>query len=129
MSNRGSSTAWWPAVPAVGALAWAATSLRPFTFPALAVTLLTGIAVIALGSRARRLHPLDEIAPAGRRALALWIVLFAAMALWELIAFLQLPRVDHPTLSSLANQVFDGHLARAAAFSVWVGAGFGIARR
>jgi hypothetical protein len=126
--NRGFSTAWWLAVPAVVGLAWAATSLRPFTLPALAVTLLTGFAVIAVGSRVRKAHPLDR-SPTNLPGLNLWSVLMAAMAIWELIAFVQLPRVDYPTLSSLANQVFDSHVVRAAAFAVWVAAGYGIARR
>jgi hypothetical protein len=125
--DRGSPPARWLAVPAAAAVSWAATTLRPFTHPAFAVTLLTGIVVVALGSRARKRRPLDP-PPAGR-TLALWIALFAALALWELIAFLQLPRVDHPTLSSLANSVFDSHLIRATAFAAWIAAGFGIARR
>jgi hypothetical protein len=56
-------------------------------------------------------------------------VLFAAAGLWELAAFVQLPRADHPTISSLANQVFDSHVVRALAFAGWMAAGFGIARR
>jgi hypothetical protein len=112
----------------VAALAWAATSLRPFTHPALAVTLLTGMVVVAIGARVRKTNP-SAPRVAVRRSPTVWILLIAALALLELIAFLQLPRVDHPTLSSLANQVFDSHLVRAIAFAAWIGAGFGIARR
>lgn len=122
--DRGYAPARWVAAPVVAVLAWGATSLQPFTHPALAVTLLTGMAVVVLGSQSRKTHP-----AALRTSPTLWIVLIAALALWELIAFVQLPRVDHPTLSSLANQVFDSHLVRATAFAAWVAAGFGIARR
>lgn len=125
---RGYAPARWLAAPAVAVLAWAASSLRPFTHPALVVTLLTGVSVAALGARSRKKHPAAS-RTAARSGPTLWIVLIAALALWELVAFVQLPRVDHPTLSSLANQVFDSHLVRAAAFAAWVAAGFGIARR
>lgn len=109
-------------LPAAVVYAWAATSLRPFTHPALAVTLLTAAAVLLVGSRFRKQTP-----PA--RGAGWWMVLFAALGVWELAAFVQLPRVDHPTLSSLANQVFGSHLVRTLAFTGWMAAGFGIARR
>lgn len=117
-------TAWvrWLVVPAAGAWAWWATTLRPFTHPALAVTLLTGAVVLLLGARFRKDAP-----PAGRAGW--WLLLFAAVGAWELAAFVQLPRAVHPTLSSLANQAFDSHAARALAFAGWMAAGFGIARR
>lgn len=120
----------WLGWPALAAYAWWATSLRPFTDPALAVTLATGLVVILAGRRAGRppgavLSPPDR----DRAGLAGWALLFLALAAWELAAFLQLPRSEHPTLSSLANSVFDSHLVRAAAFSLWILAGFGIARR
>jgi hypothetical protein len=55
--------------------------------------------------------------------------LLVALAAWELAAYLQHPRAAHPTLSSLANLVFDGHAVRAAAFALWMAAGYGMARR
>lgn len=123
----------WLAVPAVAAVAWAATSLRPFTIPALVVTLAAGGAALAAG---RRLAPLREPEDAGRGArtaspagLGWWAAAAAALAALELAAFLQLPRSAYPTLSSLANAVFDSHVVRWAAFVVWLAAGVGIARR
>jgi hypothetical protein len=56
-------------------------------------------------------------------------VLAAATAAWELAAFVQLPRGAHPTLSSLANLAFEHHPVRAAAFALWMAAGYGMARR
>jgi hypothetical protein len=54
---------------------------------------------------------------------AVWAALFVALAGWELAAFLQHPRVDHPTLSSLAEGVLHYHPARAVAFLAWLGLG------
>lgn len=126
MDETGGSASQWVrrlAVPAAGAYAWWATTLRPFTHPALAVTLLTGALVVFLGARNRR-----DAAPR-TPGVVWWVALFAAAGIWEMAAFVQLPRAGHPTLSSLANQVFDSHLVRAAAFAGWMAAGFGIARR
>ena len=121
-SEHGWRRARWLAVPAAALYAWAATSLRPFTHPALAVTLVTAAVIIFLGRRFRKETP--PAAGAGW-----WLVLLAGLGAWELAAFVQLPRVEHPTLSSLANQVFDSHLVRTAAVAGWMAAGFGIARR
>ena len=40
--------------------------------------------------------------------------------LWQLAAYLQHPRDEHPTLSSLANALLDSQPARAAAFVLWI---------
>lgn len=117
----------WLAGPPVLILAWWATSLRPFTGPALVVTLAAGLAAFAVGRwmQGGKTPPWEG----PWSGLALWAVLVAALAAWELGAFLQLPRAEHPTLSFLANAIFDSHPVRAAAFLVWLAAGVGIARR
>lgn len=118
--------------PALAAYAWWATTLRPFTDAALAVTLATGAAAILAGGWMRRAAgPLpSRVSGSGWSAgLAVWAALAVVLATWELAAYLQLPRSEHPTLSALANSVFDRHPVRALAFGVWVLAGFGIARR
>ena len=127
--EHGLRRARWLSLPAVGALAWAATSLRPFTTPALVVTLLTGGAVLFAGNRLRSAEPQAEAGSRTISGVRWWLILFGALAAWELAAFVQLPRSEHPTLSSLANQVFDSHLVRALAFGAWMAAGFGMARR
>jgi hypothetical protein len=57
------------------------------------------------------------------------VVLAAAAALWQAAAYLQQPRREHPTLSSLANALLDSHPARAAAFVLWLLATIRLARR
>lgn len=52
-----------------------------------------------------------------------WAVLAAATALWELQALLQHPRRDHPTLSSLSNDLLESYPVRASAVLLWLGAG------
>lgn len=59
----------------------------------------------------------------------MWAALVVALAAWEVAAFLQLPRSAHPTLSSLANLAFESHPVRAAAFALWMAAGYAMARR
>ncbi|HEX6596295.1 MAG TPA: hypothetical protein VF045_05135, partial [Acidimicrobiales bacterium] len=58
-----------------------------------------------------------------------WTAVAAATALWQLAAYLQHPRTDHPTLSSLTNAVLDSHPARALAFVAWLAAAAALARR
>jgi len=49
--------------------------------------------------------------------------------MWELQAFLQRPRAGHPTISSLTNDLLQGHLPRAGAMLLWLAAGWWLARR
>ena len=113
----------WP--PVVVAYAWWATGLRPFTWPVYVAVGAAGVVAIVAGSRtlARR--------DSGRAVPSAWVwgVLCVLLAGWELAAYLQEPRSDHPTLSHLAGQVLDGHPARAVAFVLWVVVGAELARR
>ncbi len=112
------------------AYAWFVTGLYPFTWPALAGTITGGVAVVAAArQRGTPRRALDPKAAGWRAGAAVWAVLFLALAAWELAAFLQHPRADHPTLSSLASGVFDSHATRAAAFLAWLGVGAVLARR
>ncbi len=118
--------------PAV-AFAWWATGLRPFTDPPLVTVPLSGLAAMALG--ARWLPPRTPPPPclpiqgAARRPLLLWGVLAISLAAWQLAAFLQQPREEHPTLSSLANALFENRPARAIAFLLWLAGAAALARR
>lgn len=111
--------------------AWWATSLRPFTDPALVVVPAGGIAAMALGARLlppRRL-PLRMKAPLPVRRLAVWVTLTAALAGWQLATFLQHPRSSHPTISSLSNTLFEHRPARATALLLWLAGAAALARR
>ena len=113
---------------ALGLLAsWWATGLRPFTLPAAAVTIGAGLAALAVG--ARRPRPANRPPNIPAPDIRLWALLVLALGAWELAAFLQHPRVDHPTLSSLADVVLRYHPARAAAFLAWLGLGAGLGRQ
>jgi hypothetical protein len=58
-----------------------------------------------------------------------WGVLAGTIAMWELQAFLQLPRRDHPTLSSLSNDLLQSPFSRAVALLMWLALGAWLARR
>jgi ABC-type nitrate/sulfonate/bicarbonate transport system permease component len=58
-----------------------------------------------------------------------WGLLCALLAAWELAAYFQQPRADHPTLSSLADQVLDWRPAQALAFLAWIAVGADLSRR
>jgi len=105
--------------------AWVATGLRPFTLPSLVATLGGGLVAIVVGVRLPR-RPAST-----RRAAAGWVWLALAMAigLWELQSFVQHPRSQHPTLSSLTNSLLEGHASRMAAFVGWLAGGIWLARR
>ena len=107
--------------------AWVATGLRPFTLPALVATLGGGFVAILVGARLPR-------RPASlRRAVTdggwVWFALAAAISVWELQSFLQHPRSQHPTLSSLTNTLLESHASRVVAFAGWLAGGVWLARR
>ena len=113
---------------AVVLLAYAAivASVRPFTWPALALVAIPALVVVAMavpGLRGR-----EGIRPV-RRGLVQWAVLAAAVAAWELLAFVQSPRDSHPTLSSMLDAFETNRPARAALFVAWLALGRELARR
>ncbi len=109
----------------VGAYAWWAVALTPFSRAATVAVLLAGGVAAAAGARGRRwARP-----PEDTRHVVWWAALVAAGAALQLAAYLQHPRVDHPTISSLTNALLDSHAARAAAFVVWLAATVQIVRR
>jgi hypothetical protein len=111
---------------AVAAIAWWVTGLEPFSLEMTIVVLGAGLAAVALGSRNRR--PQATGAPPTHGGVA-WVVIAAALAAWQLAAYLQHPRSEHPTLSSLANELLDNHPARAVAFVAWCVVAYQLARR
>ena len=70
--------------------------------------------------------------PAARRArprhLGVWAGLAVSVGVWQLVNFVQHPRSEHPTISSLANRLFESHPVRTLALSVWLIAAAALAR-
>jgi hypothetical protein len=100
---------------------------RPFTLPALIATLGAGLAAIFVGSRL--LRPAGPEATGPSNGARVWAVLAGAISLWQLQAFLQHPRSQHPTLSSMTNELLQSSPSRAAAMLAWLAAGVWLARR
>ena len=70
-----------------------------------------------------------SVSGARTRGVAVWLVLAVALGAWQLASYLQSPRDEHPTLSSLTNAALDSHPARAAAFVAWLAGAAWLARR
>jgi hypothetical protein len=111
----------------VCAYAWWAVALPPFSSTATVAVLLAGAAAAIVGVWVRSRHATAR-RPAAT-SLAPWALLAVVAAAWQLAAYLQEPRNDHPTFSSLANAALDTHATRAVAFVAWLLATVEIARR
>ncbi len=111
---------------AAGVYAWWATGLRPFTRPSLVVVPLGGVVAMTLGAV---LLPPRTSRPAHGRHAEVWAGLAVAFGLWQLATFLQHPRAEHPTVSSLANTAFESHPVRALALLLWLVGAAALARR
>ena len=83
-----------------------------------AAVAVVGAGVVALLWGATHRHP--RSCPIERRDLAVWIVLAAVLAGWQLAAFVQEPRSMHPTISSIADFVLETHVAQALACAGWL---------
>ena len=114
------------AAAAVGAYAWWTSGLRPFTWPALMAVGVAGAVTILVGSRRRRLVELRTLDVGG---VLVWAIVCALLVGWEVAAYLQHPRADHPTLSALADGVIDWRPARALGFLAWIAVGADLSRR
>jgi hypothetical protein len=119
----------WRVVAAVAAAllySWIASGLRPFTHPeavAVAIPLVVaGIAVLRIPRAAAG-------AAVPRTGTWVWGTLFVALVAWELISFRLSPRVDHPTLSSIADWAMSTHPGRFGMFAAWLTVGYWLFRR
>jgi hypothetical protein len=124
----------WPVVVVIAAAlgySWVASGLRAFTHPmAVAVSIplvIAGIAVIRSSRRLDAAAATGDTAP--RRGTWVWVVLVILLLAWELISFRLSPRVDHPTLSSIADAAMSTHAGRFIAFAAWLAAGYWLFRR
>lgn len=128
--------------PVLAAYAWFVTGFATFTWPARLAVL--GTAVVLLEAAGRRRSSTRGATATGRAAAGdagggragarsggyvVWIALILALGAWELNALFRSPRSMYPTLSSLADVGLGHHAVRAAAFVVWLAAGWVLARR
>jgi hypothetical protein len=109
---------------AVAAYSWWATSLAPFSGAALLAVVGAGAAAMAWGFRRPPVRP-SRLSPVQR---AMGVLLLMAVAGWELAAFLQQPRAEHPTVSVFANRALDPRPVRALGFLAWLAASAALAR-
>lgn len=109
------------ALVAVAAYAWWAVGLTPFS--AASTIAVVGAGVAAMVVR-RQPQP-----PEPKRGAGAWVALAGVAAAWQLASFVQEPREDHPTISSITNDLLDSHPARAAAFALWLLTARALARR
>jgi len=126
-TTRAARRVSWPAAAVVAVAlvyAWFASALRPFTHPqAVAVAIpiaITGIAVL----RRRTRRTSDAVETGTRRGIWVWRALLGAFLAWELVSYRLSPRVDHPTISSIADAAMSTHPGRFAMFVAWLAIGY-----
>ncbi len=93
---------------------------------------MPGIAALVLASRSRwRAAPSE---PLDRGGAGLWVTALTALGLFELLNFVLQPdrltgSADHPTLSTLFNDVVVTHPRQALALTLWFLAGWWLVER
>ena len=104
--------------------AWWVVTLPPFSAEATVAVVVAGAAAMAVGAWTRQPTPVRDIAGTAK-----WAALALLATAWEVAALLQQPRDDHPTVSSLTNELLSSQVTRAAAFVLWIVAARELARR
>ena len=128
MVGVGVATRWaLPVVVASVVCGWWVTGLEPFSSHATVAVLVVGLLSMTVGRARRPPRPVVD-APGGRTAV-IWVALVGLLLTWQVAAYLQHPRSDHPTLSSLTNAALDPRPVRALAFAGWMLAAGWLARR
>jgi hypothetical protein len=123
-TRRPSRVSWRAVVVVAVALiySWIASGLRAFTHPeAVAVSIPLAIAGIALIRSQPRARAADRVKGRGTWV---WVTVLALLLAWELISYRLSPRVDHPTMSSIADAAMSTHPGRFAMFAAWLAAGY-----
>lgn len=119
-----------PATAVGAAFAWWASTRPPFTFQAHASVFAAAGTLWMVAARAGPPVAARGNAPASIAAAGLlgWGALVAGAVGFELFNYFQHPRADHPTMSSLINEV-DVAALRPALFLGWLALGWHLARR
>lgn len=125
-ATRRSRTGIVSVVAVAAAYCWVAAGFRSFTWPVRIAVTVPVLVAVGFTTRARR-QPPDEApvrSSSYRWCIVGWLSLLAAAITWELTAYFSSPRDDHPTLSSIADDVMRNHPGRAATFALWLVVGW-----
>ncbi len=126
----------WTALVVVAGCAYAvvASFTHPFTWAAnivTAVPLALAVVVVVRSIRAARRAelcasalPAVSSAPRWRRTGMVWVVPTLAAVGWELYCFTSLPRVTHPTVSSLLDIADATRVGKTVVFAAWLALGW-----
>ncbi len=125
--------AWTLLAAALGysavAVAGSPWTLYSAVFTAIPGIVLLGYALRRGWHRRRVDRPPVRLGRIGRRGLAVWAVLFAALAVWILSVHFSSPRPSYPTLSYLMNGWFENYAVRVSGFTAWLALGWWLVRR
>ena len=115
----------------LAAYCWVSAGLRPFTLPIDVAVALPAVVVAILTWLLSRPGPPEGVdsQPVRWRNAAPWAGLFGALAALELVEYVSSPRQEHPTLSSIADDLMSTHPARAAMFALWLLLGWALLLR
>ncbi len=140
--GRGTSpgrTRTWRAAGATAGLGYAAGAsfTRPFTLAAdvvTAVALAGAVGVAAWSIRHDGPRHLTAEGPGiggtrWSRWWPLWSVPILGVTAWELYCFADLPRAQHPTLSSLIDSLDSSRVGKTVAFAAWLVLGWFLVTR
>ena len=121
---------WRVAVVVAGGLgySWVASGLRPFTYPervAVAIPIALSGFVLLRSSGGEE----ETVLETTRRGAWVWRALLGLFLVWELFSYRMSPRVDYPTISSIADTIMSTHPGRFVMLAAWLAVGYGLFRR
>jgi hypothetical protein len=102
---------------------WVAAGRRPFTTTQEVMVVIPAIGVL-LVALLRPSRPAPR--PDARASLAVWLALAAVALAWQLAAYFSSPRRDHPTVSSIADDIMSNRPGRAFVFLLWLALGWSL---
>jgi hypothetical protein len=116
----------------VAAVSYAAAASRftPLTWPAMLATVPPAVVVCWLGLRGRSVSTVPAVA-LDRSQVMPWVVVSASAVVLEILALVQSPRADFPTLSSIVSPLVGDSSGwyRFAGYLAWFALGAWLVRR